>query len=94
MLGGDELNDGTDGTGFIRNNNLVEIVKIDNKVRTRIRFMINHPPSTKKPDNKLCLQAQKRFEKIKEMIPNFVLVPWKEDDKAEPIIKKMDKYPL
>jgi hypothetical protein len=60
---------------------------------TRIGLMLTPPPSSKEPDKKLSLQAQKWFAKMKEIDPNFALIPWKAEDKDKPTIKSVDNIP-
>ena len=66
---------------------------VSNVSRTRIGLMFTPPPSTKEPDKKLCLQAQRWFQKMQEVDEKFRLVPWKAVDQKKPLIKHMDKIP-
>ena len=64
---------------------------VSNIVRIKIGIMLTPPPSTKVPDKKLCLQAQKWFEKMQEIDKKCMLVPWKAVDQRKSLIKNMDK---
>ena len=93
--GGNDLDEGVDEAGWkmVGDDNSEATDVVSNVSRTRIGLMLTPPPSTKESDKKLCLQAQKWFEKMQEIDNKFMLVPWKAADQKKPLIKSMEKIP-
>ena len=52
---------------MVGDDNSVTMDVVSNIVRIKIGIMLTPPSSTKEPDKKLCLQAQKWFEKMQKI---------------------------
>ena len=64
-----DLNNGVDEAGWKTKGDDISVATevVSNVTRTRIGVIFTPPPSTKEPDKKLCLQAQRWFQKMQEV---------------------------